>query len=74
LTVIPGGLDLDAAQPPSDLVFTIAGDSSRPWEHVRLLARLSRIAVDEGARKRLRESPDDATLLRVLLQEDARHG
>ncbi|MEY4769857.1 MAG: hypothetical protein RIQ40_597, partial [Planctomycetota bacterium] len=27
-----------------------------------------------GARKRLRESPDDATLLRVLLQEDARHG
>ena len=44
------------------------------WMHVRLLARLSRIAVDEGARKRLRESPDDATLLRVLLQEDARHG
>jgi translation initiation factor IF-2 len=32
------------------------------------------IAVDEGARKRLRESPDDATLLLVLLQEDARHG
>ena len=41
LIVIPGGLDLDAAQPPSTLVFAIAGDASRPWEHVRLLARLS---------------------------------
>jgi mannitol/fructose-specific phosphotransferase system IIA component (Ntr-type) len=55
-------------------VFTIAGDAARPWEHVRLLARLSRIAVDDAARKRLRESPDDAALLRALLQEDARHG
>jgi PTS system nitrogen regulatory IIA component len=74
LVVIPGGLDLDAAQPPSDLVFTIAGDASRPWEHVRLLARLSRIAVDDAARKRLRESVDDAALLQALLHEDARHG
>jgi len=74
LIVIPGGLDLDAAQPPSTLVFAIAGDASRPWEHVRLLARLSRIAVDDAARKRLRESADDAALLRALLEEDARHG
>jgi mannitol/fructose-specific phosphotransferase system IIA component (Ntr-type) len=54
-------------------VFAIAGDAARPWEHVRLLARLSRIAIDEGARQRLRASASDADLLAALLQEDARH-
>jgi len=71
---LPAGIRLDPSQPPSDLVFAIAGDAARPWEHVRLLARLSRIAVDESARRLLREAPDDATLLQALLQEDARHG
>ena len=74
LLLVPGGIDLDASQPPSDLIFTIAGDAALPWEHVRLLARLSRIAVDPSARRRLRESADDATLLRNLLAEDLRHG
>ena len=73
LAVVPSGVRLDSAQPPSDLIFAIAGDAARPWEHVRLLARLSRIAVDEGARRRLRECRTDADLLAALLQEDARH-
>ena len=55
------------------LVFAIAGDAARPWEHVRLLARLSRISVDEAARRRLRSAPDDAALLAALRQEDASH-
>ena len=73
LALIPGGVRLDSAQPASDLVFAIAGDAARPWEHVRLLARLSRIAVDESARRRLRECRSDDALLACLLQEDARH-
>jgi len=73
LALLPGGVRLDSAQPASDLVFAIAGDAARPWEHVRLLARLSRIAVDESARRRLRACPGDAELLEALLQEDARH-
>ena len=72
--IIPGGIELDARQPPSDLVFAIAGDSARPWEHVRLLARLSRIAGDEEARRRLRACPDGIALLDALRQEDTRHG
>ena len=71
--LVPGGLALDAKQPPSDLVFAIAGDSARPWEHVRLLARLSRIAGDEDGRRRLRGCRDDAGLLLALREEDARH-
>ena len=73
LALVPGGVRLDPSQPPSDLVFAIAGDASRPWEHVRLLARLSRIAVDTDARRRLRACANDAELLERLLEEDARH-
>jgi PTS system nitrogen regulatory IIA component len=72
--LIPGGIELDARQPPSDLVFAIAGDSARPWEHVRLLARLSRIAGDEASRHRLRACGDGHALIAALRQEDARHG
>ena len=31
-------------QPPVDLVFCMLGGKQKPWEHVRLLARLARIA------------------------------
>ena len=61
-------------QQPGDLIFAIAGDANRPWEHVRLLARLSRITIDEASRRRLREARDDAALLAALQAEDARHG
>ena len=74
LLLVPGGVQFDPGQPPSDLVFAIAGDAARPWEHVRLLARLSRITVDEGSRRRLRACQDDASLLATLLKEDAQHG
>ncbi len=74
LILAPGGVQFDPGQPPSDLIFAIAGDATRPWEHVRLLARLSRITVDEGSRRRLRACRDDASLLAALLQEDAQHG
>lgn len=73
LALVPGGVRLDSAQPASDLIFAIAGDSARPWEHVRLLARLSRIAVDESARRRLRACQGPNDLYALLLEEDARH-
>jgi mannitol/fructose-specific phosphotransferase system IIA component (Ntr-type) len=73
LVLAPTGVSLDSNQPASDLIFAIAGDSARPWEHVRLLARLSRIAVDEAARRRLRGCRTDAQLLEALVAEDARH-
>ena len=74
LVLVPGGVQFDPGQPPSDLIFAIAGDANRPWEHVRLLARLSRITIDEASRRRLREARDDAALLAALQAEDARHG
>jgi mannitol/fructose-specific phosphotransferase system IIA component (Ntr-type) len=71
--LIPGGVDLDPAQPASDVVFVLAGDSAKPWEHVRLLARLSRIAADDGSRRRIRSAANDESLMEILLKEDASH-
>ena len=56
---------------PCDLVFAMFGDADKPWEHVRLLARLARITGRAEARTRLREARDPATLLSTIHAEDA---
>lgn len=56
---------------PCDLVFAMFGDAEKPWEHVRLLARLARITGKAEARSRLREAQDPATLLSTIHAEDA---
>ncbi len=60
--------------PPQDLVFAIFGNADKPWEHVRLLARLARIARGQGALDRLREAADGARLYDLLITEDRRYG
>ena len=55
---------------PCDLVFAMFGDAEKPWEHVRLLARLARITGRAEARTRLRQAGDPATLLSTIQAED----
>jgi PTS system fructose-specific IIA component len=71
---IAQGVDFGAEDHPrARLVFCMFGSSRDPWEHVRLLARLSRICHTERARNRLRAAADDASLYQALLEEDAAH-
>jgi len=62
-----------ADHPPVDLVFGMFGSSEKPWEHVRLLARLARIARGEGALERLRAAADEEALYEALIEEDRSH-
>jgi nitrogen PTS system EIIA component len=63
-----------AEQPRVDLVFCMLGGKDKPWEHVRLLARLARIARAEGALQRLRGASDAEDLYARLIAEDESHG
>lgn len=60
--------------PAQDLVFAMFGHSDTPWEHVRMLARLARIARGPGALERLRSAPDAQSLYQLLLAEDRSYG
>jgi len=61
-------------KPPQDLVFVMIGSADRPWEHVRLLARLARIVRTPGAHDRLRAASNPNELLEALITEDRSHG
>ena len=71
---VPGGVVMGKADhPPADVVFCMVGSAESPWDHVRLLARLARIARGEGALDRIRASSTDAELFDALLTEDRAH-
>lgn len=57
-----------------DLVFGMFGPASKPFQHVRLLARLARVVHSESARRRLRGAAGDAEFLERLVEEDRSHG
>lgn len=65
-----GGQDM----PAPDIVFCMVGSASKPWEHVRLLARLARVARAAGALDRLRAADTAESLYARLLDEDRSHG
>lgn len=71
----PGGVRLGKADhPPSDVIFCMVGSAKAPWDHVRLLARLARIARGPGALERLRQARSGAELYEELVREDRAHG
>lgn len=65
-----GGNDI----PAPDLVFCMIGSTGKPWEHVRLLARLARVARGAGALERFRSAENGAALYEALIEEDRAHG
>ena len=58
---------------PQDLVFVMIGPDSKPWQHVRLLARLARISTSQGALERLRAATTAEDLFERLVAEDNAH-
>ncbi len=62
------------AHPPSDVLFGMFGCSDRPFSHVRLLARLSRVARGPGALERFRKCTDQQNFYDALIDEDRKHG
>ena len=72
--LVPKGVDFGVeGHPPSDLLFAMFGAEERPWAHIQLLARLSRIACGEGALDRLRRCSSGDELYEALMDEDRGH-
>lgn len=61
------------SHPAADIVFGTFGCAEKPFGHVRLLARLARIARGPGALDRLRAAKDGPSLFRQLVDEDRLH-
>jgi len=69
------GLTMGAPDhPPVDIVFCMFGSVDRAWDHVRLLARLARIARGPGALERMRAATDAESFYTALVEEDRSHG
>ncbi len=66
--------DGDDDGPSQTLVFVMIGAANRPWEHVRLLARLARIVRADQALDRIRGASSADELLELLIAEDRAHG
>ncbi len=62
-----------ASHPPVSLLFAFFSAPERPTEHLRMLARIARLAGAPGALGRLRAAPDPTQLLHRLLEEDRAH-
>lgn len=60
--------------PPADLIFCMFGDANEPFSHVRLLARLARIAHSPGALDRIRAAGSAEEFFAILVTEDRAHG
>jgi PTS system nitrogen regulatory IIA component len=59
--------------PDSDVLFAMFGPEERPWDHVRLLARIARVARGVGALERFRSANSPEALFEALLAEDRSH-
>jgi len=70
---LPRGVQLSQEHPPVDLAFCMIGAAEAPWRHVRLLARLARLARAEGALERFRKAATPEELYEALLAEDRAH-
>lgn len=71
---VAGGVMMGKADhPPSDVIFCMVGSAEKPWDHVRLLARLARLARGPGALDRIRAASSDQELYDTLVSEDRSH-
>ena len=59
--------------PGSDVLFAMFGPEERPWDHVRLLARIARVARGSGALERFRQATSSEALFEALIAEDRSH-
>lgn len=72
--LVRGGVSFGVeSHPPSDIVFGMFGCSDKPFAHVRLLARLARIARGPGALDHLRGADSPQAFYEALIAEDRKH-
>ena len=57
----------------SDVLFAMFGPEERPWDHVRLLARIARVSRGPGALERFRAAATPEALFEALIAEDRSH-
>ncbi len=65
------GIEFDSLDgKPARLFFAIFAPEAAGGDHLRVLARVSRILKEEAFRKRILEAPDAATIHRLICEED----
>lgn len=62
-----------AGHPPADLVFGMFGPVDKPWDHLRVLARIARLMRTTGPRATLRAAETGRALHDALVAEDSAH-
>lgn len=68
------GVDFDAADDqPVDLVFLLLAPEDAGADHLRALARVSRLLRDEGRCAKLRATTDPSALYAILVEDLASH-
>ena len=58
---------------PAYLFFLLVTPQESPGEHLKMLARISRILKNPALRERLRTVPDGGELHRLILEEDSKY-
>lgn len=73
LALSPEGVEFEAIDGrPAHILVAVLGPERQTGEHLKALARFSRVLRDEGVRARLLGAPDAPSALEVLLAEDGR--
>lgn len=71
--VVRRGVQFEPLEPPSDVIIGLFGNADQPWNHVKILARLAKIAHDPGALAHVRAASDAGDLVLRMLERDAVH-
>lgn len=71
--ICKGGVEFEAIDGrPAHILVAVLGPERQTGEHLKALARFSRLLRDERVRTRLLDAADDAAALEILLREDGR--
>jgi len=69
-----GGVDYESLDDkPAYLFFLLVAPEDRPGEHLKMLARISRILKNPVLREKLRTVPDGRELHQMILEEDSKY-
>jgi len=74
LALCPGGVGFDAVDgAPAQIFVALLAPERHTGDHLKALARISRLMRDASVRQRLLNAADRDALLQVVVEEDARH-
>ncbi len=71
--VIRSGVVFDLQHPPATVIISLFGNLARPWDHIKMLARVARIAQNHASLLNIRGAIDADDLIQRVLKEDAAH-